>query len=59
MLGWGVKDRIIEGRYTVVGETVVKQKRRLHPAIRYCLNHPIILIWVAMLTVVGLTEGLW
>lgn len=54
-----MKDRIIEGRYTVVGETTVKPKRRLHPAIRYMNEHPILWIWVVMITVVGLTEGLW
>lgn len=48
---------IIEGRYTVVGETPVKPRRRLHPAFRYVLTRPIFWIWVVLISFVGLTEG--
>lgn len=35
------------------------RKRRLPAVIRYMNQHPILWIWVWMITVVGLTEGLW
>lgn len=54
-----MKDRIIEGRYTVIGEMPVRPKRRLPPVVRYVLTQRLFWVWAFALTVVGLTEGLW
>lgn len=54
-----MKDRIIEGSYRVLGEEPVRRKRRVNPAVRYVLTRPVFWLWIAMLSFVGLTEGLW
>lgn len=54
-----MKDRIIEGRYRVLGEEPVRPKRRMNPALRAVLVHPLFWGWASALTLIGLTEGLW
>lgn len=52
--------KVIEGEFRVLsedGEPVKPKKRRSR--LRAVLTHPYFWMWVWMLTVVGLTEGLW
>lgn len=53
--------KVIEGKFRVLSEdsVPVRKRRRLPRAIRYMNSHPILWIWAALITVVGLTEGLW
>ena len=58
--------KVIEGKFRVLAEgdsAPLKPRRRLHPAVRYILTRPSFvlgaLVIVSMLTLVGLTEGLW
>lgn len=59
--------KVIEGEFRFVGEDEIRErkawpkrrKRRLPGWVRWTLRQPIFWLWVFMLTVVGLTEGLW
>lgn len=57
--------KTIEGTFRVVseeGQPVEPQPRRRPLAVRvvrYVVRQPMFWVWVAMITFVGLTEGLW
>lgn len=61
VLSRGVK--VIEGQFRVLSEDGKVQqppkRRGLHPWARYILTRPLFWIYAAMITVIGLTEGLW
>lgn len=59
--------KVIEGEFRFVGEDEIREReterrrrrRRLPGWVRWTLRQPLFWIWTVMLTVVGLTEGLW
>lgn len=52
---------MIEGEFRVLSEdgVPIKKRRRWPRVVRYILTRPILWLWAFLLTVIGLTEGLW